>query len=45
MGPFQAALDQAIAKKAQDLAQLNNARVTFQSDGELPPKKALSQQT
>ena len=43
--PFQAALDQAIAKKAQDWAQLNNARVTFQRDGELLAKRALDQQT
>jgi multidrug efflux system membrane fusion protein len=43
--PYQAALDQAIGKKAQDVAQLANARTLFQRDGELLAKKVLDQQT
>jgi multidrug efflux system membrane fusion protein len=43
--PYQAALDQAIGKKAQDVAQLANARTLFQRDSELLAKKVLDQQT
>jgi membrane fusion protein, multidrug efflux system len=43
--PYQAALDQAIGKKAQDVAQLGNARTVFQRDSELLAKKVLDQQT
>ena len=43
--PYQAALDQAIGKKAQDVAQLANARTVFQRDSELLAKKVLDQQT
>jgi membrane fusion protein, multidrug efflux system len=43
--PYQAALDQAIGKKAQDVAQLGNARTLFQRDSELLAKKVLDQQT
>jgi multidrug efflux system membrane fusion protein len=43
--PFQAALDQALAKKTQDLAQAGNARVTYQRNAELLQKKVLDQQT
>jgi multidrug efflux system membrane fusion protein len=43
--PFQAALDQALAKKAQDVAQAGNARVTFQRNSDLLQKKVLDQQT
>jgi multidrug efflux system membrane fusion protein len=43
--PYQAALDQAIGKKGQDVAQLANARTVFQRDGELLAKKVLDQQT
>jgi len=42
--PYQATLDQAIAKKAQDVAQLNNARVEFQRNAKLLQKKVLDQQ-
>ena len=43
--PFQAALDQASAKKAQDVAQSNNAKITFQRNADLLQKKVLDQQT
>lgn len=43
--PFQASLDQALAKKATDEAQLGNAKVTFARNGELLAKKVLDQQT
>jgi multidrug efflux system membrane fusion protein len=43
--PYQAALDQAIGKKAQDVAQLANARTVFQRYSELLAKKVLDQQT
>ena len=43
--PYQAALDQAIAKKAQDDAQLSNARVTLKRDEDLIAKKVLDQQS
>jgi len=43
--PYQAALDQAIGKKSQDVAQLANARTVFQRDSELLAKKVLDQQT
>ena len=43
--PYQTTLDQAVAKKAQDVAQLANARVVFQRDGDLLAKKVLDQQT
>jgi multidrug efflux system membrane fusion protein len=42
--PFQAQLDQSIAKKAQDEAQLEVARVTLQRDAKLLADKILSQQ-
>jgi multidrug efflux system membrane fusion protein len=40
--PFQAALDQAIAKKAQDEAQLGNAKVTFARNTDLLSKKVIA---
>jgi membrane fusion protein, multidrug efflux system len=43
--PYQAALDQATAKKAQDEAQAANARATFQRNTDLLQKKVLDQQT
>jgi membrane fusion protein, multidrug efflux system len=43
--PYQAALDQAIAKKATDEAQLANARTTYARNAELLAKKVLDQQT
>jgi multidrug efflux system membrane fusion protein len=43
--PFQSALDQAIAKKAQDQAQLENARVLLERNADLLKKKVLDQQT
>jgi multidrug efflux system membrane fusion protein len=43
--PFQAALDQALAKKTQDLAQAANARATYQRNAVLLQKKVLDQQT
>jgi multidrug efflux system membrane fusion protein len=43
--PYQAVLDQAIGKKAQDVALLANARTMFQRDSELLAKKVLDQQT
>jgi multidrug efflux system membrane fusion protein len=42
--PFQAALDQAIAKKAQDEAQLANAKVTLARNTDLLEKKVIDQQ-
>src|ERR1700719_3338940 len=42
--PFQAALDQAIAKKAQDEAQLGNAKVTLARNTDLLKKKVIDQQ-
>jgi membrane fusion protein, multidrug efflux system len=43
--PYQAALDQAAAKKAQDEAQLGNARVVFARNSELLARKVIDQQT
>ncbi len=43
--PYQAALDQAVAKKAQDDAQLSNARLVLQRDKDLIDKKVLDQQS
>jgi membrane fusion protein, multidrug efflux system len=42
--PFQAALDQSIARKAQDEAQLAIARLTLTRDKELLTSKILAQQ-
>lgn len=42
--PFQAALDQAIAKKAQDEAQLANAKLTLARNTDLLKKKVIDQQ-
>src|SRR6202035_545643 len=42
--PFQAALDQAVAKKAQDEAQLANAKVTLARNTDLLKKKVIAQQ-
>jgi membrane fusion protein, multidrug efflux system len=42
--PFQAALDQAIAKKAQDEAQLANAKVTLARNTDLFNRKVIAQQ-
>lgn len=42
--PFQAQLDQSLAKKAQDEAQLSIARLTLNRDKELLTGKILSQQ-
>jgi multidrug efflux system membrane fusion protein len=42
--PFQAALDQAIAKKTQDEAQLANAKVTLARNTNLLKKKVIDQQ-
>jgi multidrug efflux system membrane fusion protein len=41
--PFQAALDQAVAKKAQDEAQLANAKVTLVRNTDLLSKKVIAQ--
>lgn len=41
--PFHAALDQAIAKKAQDEAQLANAKVTLVRNTDLLNKKVIAQ--
>jgi multidrug efflux system membrane fusion protein len=41
--PFQAALDQAIAKKAQDEAQLANAKVALARNTDLLNKKVIAQ--
>jgi multidrug efflux system membrane fusion protein len=43
--PFQAALDGATAKKNQDIAQLNNAKVLLARDTDLFKKGALDNQT
>ena len=43
--PYQASLDQAVAKKAQDEAQLPNARVTLKRDEDLINKRVLDQQS
>jgi membrane fusion protein, multidrug efflux system len=43
--PYQAQLDGAIAKKNQDAAQLNNARVLLDRDTDLFKKGALDHQT
>lgn len=43
--PLQAAADQAAAKKAQDEAQLANARLVLQRNEDLVKKKVLDQQT
>ncbi len=43
--PYQAALDQAIAKKATDEAQLGNAKTAYARNAELLAKKVLDQQT
>ena len=43
--PFQAALDQAIAKKAQDEAQLGNAQVVLARNTDLLQRKVIDQQT
>jgi multidrug efflux system membrane fusion protein len=42
--PFQAALDQAVAKKAQDAAQLANARVDLQRYTDLLKTDSITQQ-
>jgi multidrug efflux system membrane fusion protein len=42
--PYQAALDQAIGKKAQDEAQLANAKVTLARNTDLFKKKVIDQQ-
>jgi membrane fusion protein, multidrug efflux system len=43
--PFQAQLDQAIAKEAQDQAQLGNARLNLQRDENLVIRQYATQQT
>ena len=43
--PYQAQLDQAVAKKAQDEAQLNNARLMLSRDEDLIKKRVLDQQS
>src|SRR5271154_868233 len=43
--PFQAALDEAIAKEAQDQAQLGNARLNLQRDENLVTHQFATQQT
>src|SRR6202035_5723311 len=43
--PYQAQLDGAIAKKNQDVAQLNNAKVLLDRDTDLFKKGALDHQT
>src|SRR6202043_963172 len=43
--PFQAQLDQAIAKQAQDQAQLSNARLNLQRDENLVIRQFATQQT
>ncbi len=43
--PYQSQLDQAVAKKSQDEAQLNNARVVLKRDEDLIAKKVLDQQS
>lgn len=42
--PFQAALDQAVAKKAQDEAQLANAKLVLLRNADLLAKKVIDQQ-
>jgi len=42
--PYQAALDQAVAKKAQDQAQLTNARVDLQRYADLLKTDSITQQ-
>jgi multidrug efflux system membrane fusion protein len=42
--PYQASLDQAIAKKAQDVAQLANARALYERDNYLLTKRVLAPQ-
>ena len=42
--PFQATLDQAVAKKAEDEAQLQNARVNYDRDTYLLAKKVVDPQ-
>jgi multidrug efflux system membrane fusion protein len=42
--PFQAALDQAIAKRSQDEAQLANAKVVLERNNDLIKKKVIAQQ-
>jgi multidrug efflux system membrane fusion protein len=42
--PYQAALDQAIGKKAQDEAQLANAKMTLARNTDLLKKKVIDQQ-
>jgi multidrug efflux system membrane fusion protein len=42
--PYQAALDQAVAKKAQDAAQLDNARVDLQRYADLLKTDSITQQ-
>ena len=42
--PYQAALDQAIGKKAQDEAQLANAKLTLGRNSDLLNKKVIDQQ-
>lgn len=42
--PYQAALDQAVAKKAQDSAQLDNARVDLQRYADLLKTDSITQQ-
>ncbi len=42
--PYQAALDQALAKKAQDAAQLTNARVDLQRYADLLKTDSITQQ-
>ena len=43
--PYQAALDEAIAKKAQDEAQLGNAQVILVRNADLLQRKVIDQQT
>ncbi len=43
--PYQAVYDQALAKRAQDQAQLDNAQVVFQRDADLIAKNVLDHQT
>jgi membrane fusion protein, multidrug efflux system len=43
--PYQAVYDQALGKRAQDEAQLDNAQVVFQRDSDLLAKNVLDHQT
>jgi len=43
--PYQAVYDQALGKRAQDQAQLDNAQVVFQRDSDLLAKNVLDHQT